>query len=228
MKCWICGTEAKTGEHLAKRSDLKAIFPSASQKSPLFLSKDLRRNVKIGSIDNDHLKSNALICAYCNNARTAHHDKAWEKLSKYLREKKTQIKTREIIKLNKVFPGSTNKSMLDVHLFFVKLFGCAIIEHNIPIEITGFSEAIMNQKPHPLIHLAISPFTDEGIRNHIGRSNMEMESINGKCMYAIWFYIVGHLLVYIIYAEPTERRKGLVHAWHPTTITKCIHVCRAM
>jgi hypothetical protein len=188
MKCWICGTEAKTGEHLTKRSDLKAVFPSASQKSPLFLSTDLKRNVKIGSIDNRHLKSKALICGCCNSARTKPHDEAWEKLSKYLREKKPQIKAKEIIKLNKVFRdpnnkksmlcGSTNKSMLDVHLFFVKLFGCAIIEHDIPIDITGFSEAIMNQKPHPLIHLAMSPSPDIGIKKHIARSNMEMESIH--------------------------------------------------
>ncbi|MGZ8160674.1 MAG: hypothetical protein ACXWT1_13030 [Methylobacter sp.] len=229
MKCWICGAEAKTGEHLAKASDLKAIFPRVTQKNPLFLSTDKRRNEKIGSIrKSPQLKSNALICECCNTAKTAPHDKAWEKLSKYLREKKPQIKVGEKIKLNKVFPGSTNKSMLDVHLFFVKLFGCAIFEHNISsMDITGFSEAIMNQKPHPLVYLAISPSPNVGIRKHVGRSNLEMESINGKCMYATWFYIIDSLLVNIIYAEPTERRKGLDHAWHPATVTKCIRISQA-
>jgi hypothetical protein len=224
MKCWICGAGAKTGEHLAKRSDLKAIFPSISQKRPLFLNTDSMRNLKIGGFDNYHLKSKALICECCNSDRTSPHDKAWKKLSEYLREKKPQIKAGEIIKLNKVFPGSTKKSMLDVHLFFVKLFGCAIIEHNIPIDITCFSEAIMNQKPHPLVQLAISRSPDIGIRKHVGRSNIEIAKINEKCMYATWLYIVDSLLVNIIYAVPTERRKGLVHAWHPTIVTKCIRI----
>jgi hypothetical protein len=227
MKCWICGANAKTGEHLSKASDLKAIFRNVSQKTPLFFSTDFRRNTEIGSIKkSSFLKSKALICAHCNNARTAPHDEAWEKLSKYLREKKPLIKNGEIIKLNKVFRGSVKRSMLHIHLFFVKLFGCAIIEHNIPIDIAGFSEAIMNQKPHPLVHLAISPSLDVGIRKHVERSNLEVESLNGKCMYATWFYIVGPLLVNVIYAEPTESRKGLLCTWHPTTITKCLRICQ--
>jgi hypothetical protein len=36
MKCWICGNEAQTGEHLIKASDMRAIFgPSASNQAPL-------------------------------------------------------------------------------------------------------------------------------------------------------------------------------------------------
>ena len=116
--------------------------------------------------------------------------------------------------------------MLYVHLYFIKIFGCAIVEHNISIDILGFSEAIMNHKPHSLVHLAISPSPNVGMKKHVGRSNLKMDSINGKCVYAICFYIVGPLLVKIIYAESTENRKGLNHTWHPETITKCLRVCQ--
>jgi hypothetical protein len=235
MKCWICGGEGNTGEHLVKKSDLKAIFPNVSQKKPLFFSANYKRcngevirNGKVGSVEDKkslYLKSKALICQDCNSNRTSPHDKAWEKLSRHLREKNPPIKKGEIVKLNKVFPGAVKKSMLDVHLFFIKLFGCAIVEHNVRIDITNFSEAIMNQKPHPLVYLAILPSLDVGIKNYAGRTNMRIAStIDGKCMYATWFYRVGSLSVRVIYAEPTECRKGMVHTWHPTTITKCLHV----
>jgi hypothetical protein len=46
--------------------------------------------------------------------------------------------------------------MLNAHLFFVKWFGCQIIEANLPIDppIDTFSQALMNRTPHPNIWLA--------------------------------------------------------------------------
>lgn len=170
MKCWICPADEKaTGDHKIKASDLKALFRKPSQKKPLFLSTDLRRNIKIGSIKRSpHLKSKAPMCAYCNNTRTAPHDETWRKLSKYLREKRPIIKSNETIKLSKIFRGSVKRSMLDVHLFFVKVFGCAISENNISIDISGFSDAIMHQKAHPLIHLVFSPSIENGLKKYAG------------------------------------------------------------
>jgi hypothetical protein len=118
MECWICGQEGTTGEHLLKASDLKSEFGSASQSDPLFLHTKDQRNQKINSIKKSRLvKSKALICSNCNNARTAPHDKAWEKLSKYLRNIK-DLKAGKILKLNNVFPGSISTQMLNVHLYF--------------------------------------------------------------------------------------------------------------
>ena len=227
MNCWICGGDGTTGEHLAKASDLKAIFRKATQQKPIFFNTNSQRNIRVSSIKRSrHLKSSALICPYCNNVRTAPYDRAWEKLSTYLRGKKPAIRKGDIIKLGKIFPGAARKSMLDVHLFFVKLFGCAIIEYDISIDIAGFSNAIMNQESHPKVFLAFSPLPDFVIKNHVGRSNLELESIGGKCMYATWFYIVGSIVVNIIYAEPSEHRKGLIYAWHPSTVSKTLHICQ--
>ena len=44
--------------------------------------------------------------------------------------------------------------MKNVHLFFLKLFGCMICEakangHEVPIDIAPFSNAIMSGQPHP-------------------------------------------------------------------------------
>lgn len=226
MKCWICDDEAKSGEHIIKASDVKAVFPNVSQKKPLFLRIDKNdSSIKaIGSIKNSRkLKSNILICANCNNVKTAPHDRAWEKLSRYLREKNPPIKFKDIIKLNKVFPGKTKKSMLDIYLFFLKLFGCAILEQSVPINIDSFSEAIIWQKPHPLVHLAFAPALSFS-KKLVGVTKIKYQINKGECVYATWFYIIDAILVKITYAREHESRKGLNYSWHPTTITKKIHI----
>jgi hypothetical protein len=38
--------------------------------------------------------------------------------------------------------------MLNVHLYFVKLFGCHIERNGIPLDITGFADAIMSYQAH--------------------------------------------------------------------------------
>jgi len=219
MECWICGNEATTGEHKTKASDLRALYGSVSQKKPLFLHTDQRRNQKVGSIKSNKFKFDALICSHCNNARTAPHDKAWGQLSKFLREKRPAIKKGDAISLHKIFPGAVSKSMLYVHLFFVKLFGCAIVEHGVPIDIDPFAEAILQQIPHPKVFLAFGSSLNMGT----GLTNMETDNINGRCAYANWFYIVEPVAVNVIYSEPSEKREGLVHAWHPSTISKRIN-----
>jgi len=222
MKCWICGNEATTREHMTKASDLRALFPNVTQKKPIFFHTEKIRNQKLGSVKSDKVKFNVQICAQCNNVRTADHDRAWERLSKFLREKDPHIKEGDLIFLDKVFPGSVASSMLDVHLYFVKLFGCIIKQGKLPIDILPFSESIMCQKPHPKIYIAFNPAFNLGT----GLSDVEMDIdiLTGKCAFATWFYIIDPFLVNVMYADSTERRQGLIHAFHPSTISNCIYI----
>jgi len=219
MKCWICGNKATTGEHKIKASDMRTLYSDVSQQKPLYFHTDQKRNQKVGSIKSNKFKFDSLICSDCNNARTARHDKAWEQLSKFLREKSPAINKGDVISLQAVFPRAVSESMLDVHLFFVKLFGCAIVEHKVPVDILPFSTAILQQIPHPKVFLAFGSSLNMGT----GMTNIETGNLNGLCVYATWFYIVEPIAVNVIYSEHSEKREGLVHAWHPSTITKSIY-----
>ena len=53
----------------------------------------------------------------------------------------------------RIFGTDRVQEMLNVHLYFVKLFGCHIAGNNIPIDITDFADAIMTGKPHPYVYL---------------------------------------------------------------------------
>lgn len=85
MKCWICGQEGNTGEHLIKESDLRSYFGDISQKCPIFFHTKDKRNIPVGSLKSKRFKSDALICNRCNSALTQPYDRAWETLSIYLR-----------------------------------------------------------------------------------------------------------------------------------------------
>ncbi|MBB5498654.1 hypothetical protein [Paraburkholderia sp. MM5384-R2] len=44
--------------------------------------------------------------------------------------------------------------MRRVHLHFTKLFGCLVVEGNIPIDVAPLAKALADAQPHPHIYLA--------------------------------------------------------------------------
>lgn len=105
--------------------------------------------------------------------------------------------------------------MLNVHLYFLKLFGCQIVEGNISIEIEPFAQAILDGKAHDHVYLGFGPTPPGGPTKMAGGSDVDVVMLGDKCAFATWFYEVGNLSVNLIYAIPGEKRQGLVDAWHP-------------
>lgn len=62
MKCWICGEKGDSGEHLIKASDIKSLFGEITQKNPVNLHTEDKKNKSVGSSKSDKFKSSALIC----------------------------------------------------------------------------------------------------------------------------------------------------------------------
>jgi hypothetical protein len=200
--CWICGNPATTGEHCTKRSDLKAEFDHPTQKAPLFFHNAGRMNRRIGSLNSQALKSPARLCERCNSTRTQPFDRAWETMSRYLRENRPAPGT--VIRASDVFPGNPVRQMLNLHLFWVKTFGCLIIEGNLPISICGFRDAILNVSPHPELYAKFHAPRDMPI----GRSDVwTSPPAAGSARFA----------VNVMYAAPGEKRAGLIGCWHPQT-----------
>ena len=224
MKCWICGDEASSGEHTTKASDLRAIFGLVSQKNPLYIHSPGRLNQKVSSVKSNQLKFNSLICPACNNHRTQPHDKAWEALSNYLRTRRPAIRAGSVVRLSDVFPGKVHSAMLDVHLYFIKLFGCYIVEHKIPLSVTAFSAALLARKSHPNVHISFEAIADRRYRKHAGHSPIQTAQLLGEVRYATWLYDVGLLSAHVMYSHPNEHRKGVVGSWHPDRISKLLKI----
>lgn len=105
--------------------------------------------------------------------------------------------------------------MLNVHLFFVKLFGCQITESEIPIDIKSFSEAILNQRIHPNIYLSFKYRKQTITIAENSNVDVFINEVTNEVAFATWLYCTGNLVVNIMYALPDEKREGLKSAWHP-------------
>lgn len=220
MKCWICGAEdAATREHLAKASDLKALFGKPSQRDPIYFHASdrpgvpRRRNVKVGSLKSDTLKFAHRICLTCNSARTQPYDRAWELCSAELRDAVPRLLAKGSFRANWLFPYNARQGMRYVHLYFVKLFGCLVVEGEIPIDLAPFAAALTEGRPHPHLYLAFGHLPLPVVA--AGGSDVETAQLGGRVAFASWLYHVGDLAVNVMYAQPGEQREGLKPAWHP-------------
>ena len=215
--CWICGDSGTTGEHKIKLSDLRAAFSNPTQATPLYFHDGKVKNVPIGSLKTGRLKSPSRICANCNNTRTQPHDRAWERMSESLRTRNPAIKPGTIVRANRIFPCDTARQMRNVHLFFVKLFGCHIVEASIPIDVTAFARSILAEKANPSVYLKWRCGPSFAGKPMTGMSNVDaaIRTSDGLCAFATWLYCVDGLAVEVMFAADGEKRQGLVDAWHP-------------
>jgi hypothetical protein len=192
------------------------LFGAVSQDKRIYMHSSKARNVPKRTVKDAAFKSKALLCSNCNNTLSQPYDKAWEKLSASLRNHGS-LKPRRFVKLNKIFPQH-RKRMLDVHLYFVKLFGCHIVENRIPIDIGSFAEAVLNGTAHPRVFIAIGPTTFSEGKKIAGWSEIHgAQTDDGRCIFAQWFYHVDNVAVLVMYAEPGPRWARLSQAWHPNT-----------
>jgi hypothetical protein len=202
---------------MTKGSDLRDVFGMPSQAAPLFMHNAARRNRHIGSLDTKVLKSTGKICAYCNNTRTQPHDRAWEQLSKALRTRKPSLRPGETVRVNKIFSHDTSRMLLNVHLYFVKLFGCHVAGNNIPIDLSAFSDSIMNSKAHAKVYLNFGCGRVFAGQPMTGMSDMWLAVAPAGAFspFATWFYDVEGIWINVMFADEGQRRQGLVGAWHP-------------
>ncbi len=130
-----------------------------------------------------------------------------------------RLKVGEWVRCERMFPCSTKRRMIDVHLFFLKLTGCMIAEavangHNVPIPLDPFSDAIMSGRPHREIHLQFGRH-DGGI----GRSDLHVWTTDpGGSVLGGWLYQLDTIAVSVIYAQSGkfEHRRDV---WHPHSPT---------
>lgn len=221
MKCWICGSPAGTGEHMIKASDLRGQFGEFSQDTPLYQHSESRRNRRIGSIKSKKLKYAIPICAECNNSRTQPYDRAWQALSERLQASQKLEPPARRVNLKKVFPGTLNASMLGVHLYFVKAYGCRIAESGMPLDLKPFSDALLTGKPHPRVYLEFGTVDDVNNR-HAGVTPIHAANVNNRSVFGNWLYSVGRIGVRVIYWKFDQNGAAVRDVWHPFHSIKSI------
>lgn len=223
MSCWICGKKGDSREHLIKASDIKGYFGIVSKDSPVYTHNNFKRNIPICSTKSNRFKSKSLICQHCNNALTQPHDRAWELLSNYIIHnypKNTPVKR---INLSKVFPGRVNRELINIQLYFVKLFGCRIVDNGVPIDISSFSKAILNGCSHDEVYLNFCG-TPTYKSKYAGITNIQVIEDGKDPVWCEWIYTVGHLSVKVLYLKNTHKMGHSKKYWHPNNQSKVIKI----
>jgi hypothetical protein len=222
MDCWICGSLAETGEHMIKVSDLRDLFGHTTTKEPLYRRIDRNPQEIVQGVKSRKLKFNTRLCGYCNNTRTQPHDISWEALATFLRRRTPPIRSGEVVRPCPAFRNGLRRGLLGVHLYFIKLFGCLILDGKVPIDTQPLAQAILDNAPHPHVYLAFLAVTSRKLQQHAIVTPVETISINGNLSGAQWFYFVGRIGVHIIYAPAIHTRSDKVHLWHPSYTTKTL------
>lgn len=216
MNCWICGSKGDSGEHSVKSSDLKMYFEEVTQKNPLHWYSKAMGLKKVGGLKSDILKFKELICAKCNNQVSQPYDRAWEKLSSYLHKNLEAASGAGIVHLHKEFPGENiDRLMLGVHLYFVKIFGCLINAGNIPIDSTSFSQSFLNGVSHKNVYIAVGRIKEGGEIKSVGITDVHALELDGEAVVAQWNYMLGELVVRIMYGKLKVERRLMRKCWHP-------------
>jgi hypothetical protein len=223
--CWICRENpADSAEHRVKASDVRAVAPEISQKNPVFLQKNFQpTNIRIGSAKSKALTFADSICRNCNNARTQPYDVAWATLSNYLRANWNVIRRNGRFDLSKPFPGGTRKATLNVHLYFVKVFGCKIVEDKIGIDLAPFSKALMEGTAHPEVGVLVADDrVGEGKVLHFDSDVHTMTEKGGELHGAMWMYNLSPVAIKVAYIKMGARLNAPGHPWHPSKPTKIV------
>ena len=216
MNCWICGNTANSGEHMIKASDLRLFFPSLSQKNPILHQTDNGKiTKKIGTAKSKYLHYSAKICTHCNNVKTSDHDKSWAVLSTFL-YKNPGLKE---LSFTDVWGEAYKQNMLNVHLYFVKLLGCAIKSFqtknsSIPLKLEYLAESILKGIGNRNILLS---FHNTEHQKYTALSDLciEFHPRTGNIIYCCFFYIIGPYAIKIAYASFDRLYRGMDLAWLP-------------
>lgn len=219
-QCWICNAPATTHEHTINAALVKIACGQPKPGAPWFFHNAQGANQRFQGLGSDLLKPYSDLCQKCNNDRTQPHDRAVEQFVKWLIAHKSVLQPGLSIDPKTVFPVDPAKGMLGLHLYFVKKFGCLIIEgrHNgtpIALDPSDAARAILRGKACPNLYLKFGRRPTS--TPCVARSNpVAFLDDSGRAKGVEWRHYLGPFVVEALYFEnvvPTD--PAIRNAWHP-------------
>lgn len=217
-RCWICGVPAASGEHIPKKATVRDVFGVVSQAQPLYHSSAKQRNRMLQSINSTQLKLRVL-CGDCNSGLTQPYDRAWDQWWRYLSSNALSLANGAWIRRSRVFSSNVAASMMDLHLYAVKLMGCAAAVFDLNLDMAGMADAMKRRKAYPWVFLGVGNRTWVTELNFAGPSDLcsIQDEATGRCVYAVFFLVVGGWEFQFVYAAPGQIREGMRDCWNPVS-----------
>jgi hypothetical protein len=175
--CWICKASADTREHTIKQSDIRRLFGSGPYgKGKRLVRTDEARNKKIiQSKDSVHIKYQPSLCQYCNSTRSQPWDRAYDKFMEFIQIHSQRIKQTKKINLSEIMPGNGSKLAINLYSYFVKAFGCQLVEHG--QHLPDLSDYLLGKKTKT--DLVMTFAVDFGLPTHLPAPMVQIHDLEG-------------------------------------------------
>lgn len=223
-KCWICGSDANSAEHMTKASDIRATYPELNSKAPVYRHSRGRSNEIVQGPKSELLKFAPSLCSECNNRRSQPWDRAWEALERGVREAKPTLRAGDRIPLSRIFPTDRDDSMMHVLQYLTKQIGCHAVEYDVPLPVIEFAECLVKQIPHEHLRLVLFhvPPGRSKAQIQVGDIHVWTGDQTGRAVAAVWHYLIGTLGVAVAYCRPehAHMRMTLALGWNPSDVNR--------
>jgi hypothetical protein len=200
------------------------VLGKLSQTVPAYVHTEKRSNKIIQSDNSTFLKSKNPICNECNSSRTQPFDFAWERLSAWLNQNAPSLERQNFFRATSAFPYETRQCLLEVHLYFVKLFGGQLVDASANIDLSTYRQSILQQTANPNFYIAIGASRPERIV--IERGDLEVWENDGRVACARNIVVLGNIAVMMCHAEKGHEPKYIETFWHPRHNTSKFKVQR--
>jgi hypothetical protein len=179
LSCWICGNKATTREHIIKQSDVRRLFGSGPyEKGKRLVRTDEARDKRIiQSKDSVYIKYQPSLCQYCNSTRSQPWDQAYDKFMEFIQLNSQRIKQTKKFRLSNITPGNEIKFASNLYSYFIKAFGCQIVEHG-QYPPTDLSEYLLGKKSS--CDLVITFAVDSGLPADLPSPMVQIHDLEGK------------------------------------------------
>jgi hypothetical protein len=206
-ECWICGAPADSGEHKAKRSDIRSILGTPTQHMPFHLRSQKNGKQKLIGLNSQPVIWSDKICSPCNNAVSAPYDRAWERLSTFLQGVPHGLPS---INLQAIYGDKYQAELMNLYLYFVKLFGCYVVNAGIDIDKRQFGKSLLEKHEHPDFYIRCSYFPNWPVQKMIALTEMAVAHDKyGPCI-AIAGYGIGPWCIDMTYWAPRAEAPPII------------------
>jgi hypothetical protein len=172
---------------------------------------------------------NAPICNGCNSARTQPFDRSWDTLRDHLLDNWPAIVAAGEVDLQAIYGASWLARAVELHLYFVKLWGCVILHSGVSIPLQPFRDALLNGTSHPLLFLMLSDSPAKPGRKQTAKvsatdAGAYFDPLTGEVAQAYWRYTLQPVSVRMTYVTPSFPYQPAAGAWHPSSKTSMMQL----
>jgi hypothetical protein len=145
---------------------------------------------------------------------------AWDTTRDYLLANWPSATIAGQFDLRRIFPKRWETHVIDLQLYFAKVLGCLVVEHNVAADLHGFIKALLHRQPHPLLRLVFADCSQLQTKSEtlcyvsdprVGRDTQ------ARVQTVQIGYVLRPVSAQMIYATLQTTLRAIPAAWHPAS-----------